>query len=449
MTRLCERGVAASNAHPDGGFASIDRDASARLAPGAIKDACLDASQRRRAPAPIRAIRAPEGADAHLGWMATAAMAAERFESGPAGVVGVVGVPPREVARAATLTRADWLGRRVEGSGAGWAELDGDTTEDARRTGRDASRGFSGASAGSPSAGSPSAGSAGVGSPGGIPGSAGFTFDASRRFPGPGPEPETVPAAAVTPAPPAFTPAPPARGFVRHPDDDEKGNDSDDGFDVSSDEDDDASGGFGTRGAAKIKFQISPATTAAAAATPTFAIAPPGATPAGVPALPAPGMETSSTLTPAPGTVTSSTLTSTSPAAVADPFGVGFASGFGGGAAAASAATDAVPVPTIDLDANDPFGGVVMTPEDEVDEDPFGDASEDEGEEESDAFTRRATELDVDDPFGGGGDGAFQGGAFGGGAFRGGAFGGVVGDGSSSVAVATPVALAGVGGGGR
>ena len=219
---------------------------------------------------------------------------------------------------------------------------------------------------------------------------------------------------------------------MRHPDDDEKGNDSDDGFDVSSDEDEDASGGFGTHGAAKIKFQISPATTAAAAATPTFAIAPPGATPAGVPALPAPGMETSSTLTPAPGTVTSSTLTSTSPAAVADPFGVGFASGFGGGAAAASAATDAVPVPTIDLDANDPFGGVVMTPEDEVDEDPFGDASEDEGEEESDAFARRATELDVDDPFGGG-DGAFQGGAF----------GGVVGDGSSSVAVATPVAFAG------
>ena len=225
LTRLCERGVAASNAHPDGGFASIDRDAAARLAPGAIKDACLDASRSRRAPAPIRAIRAPEGADAHLGWMATAAMAAERFESGPAGVVGVVGVPPREVARAATLTRGDWLGRRVEGSGAGWAELDGDTTEDARRTGRDASRGFSGASAGSPSAGSPSAGSPGVGSPGGIPGSAGFTFDASRRFSGPGPEPETVPAAAVTPAPPAFTPAPPARGFVRHPDDDEKGND--------------------------------------------------------------------------------------------------------------------------------------------------------------------------------------------------------------------------------
>ena len=456
LTRLCERGVAATatNANADGGFASIERDVATRLAPGAIKDACVAALRKRRAPARAREIRGvpkPSGADARLGWMASAATAAERFESGPNGVVGDVGVPPREVSRAATITRADWVGRRFEGSGAGWAELDGDATEDARRGGEGLglARGFSGGSWGSPTSGGVSpAGGVSSGGGGTAPGSAGFTFDAAAGA-GTGTGPGVLPGAEIPEttraATPAFTPAPPARGIVHHPDDDENENgdgnenysDSDDGFDASSDEDGDASGGFGTRRGGKIKFQITPATTAAAAAT--FAIAPPGATPADVPRS---RRRDGDLVDARPGAGDGDLVDA--PASVPRRWRIRSAlvsRRVRGGAAPPP------PRPTRPRPHDRPRRERSLRRRRD-------DARRRSGRRSVRGRVRgrgrggrrvhaQRDELGVDDPFGGGGMGRSKVGRSGRGVRA------VVGDGSSSVTVATPVAFAGVGDGGR
>jgi hypothetical protein len=132
LVRLCERGVAAADG--SGGFAIIEAAVRQKLADGsAVKNACVEALARRRAPTlpPPDGIEQPAGFEVQLGSMAaSASTSATGREAGVAAGMG------KEVSRASTLTHSDWLGRRVRDTGNGAGGVEGDGSDPGVRSNR-------------------------------------------------------------------------------------------------------------------------------------------------------------------------------------------------------------------------------------------------------------------------------------------------------------------------